>query len=312
MRSTDSRQAAPSANPVLERVADTFIGRFTAMASPCEVLVDTDDRDEAVSLASTAAAEARRIEEKFSRYRAGTVVDRINRSEGRPLAVDSETAGLLDYAAACHEESAGLFDITSGALRRVWTFDGGDRVPDDRAVRDVLRHVGWHRVLWDGTTLLLPAGMEIDLGGIGKEYAVDRAAALLADQSDRAVLVNFGGDLFASGPRRGGRPWIVGVDDPERTGEAALYKVELSGGALATTGDSRRFVVHRGRRLGHILDPRTGWPVADPPRSVTVVAGTCLEAGTLSTLAYLHGPGAENFLRAHGVQYRIVPRRAAA
>ncbi|MGE5178244.1 MAG: FAD:protein FMN transferase [Bacteroidota bacterium] len=295
--------------PVVERAADYCVGRFTAMASPCEVLVDTDDRDAAGSLVSVAAEEARRVEAKFSRYRDDSVVGRINRAGGRPTRVDEETARLLDYAAACWEESGGLFDITSGALRRVWRFDGSGRVPDAGAVREALRDVGWARVRWDGTEFAMPAGMEIDLGGIGKEYAVDRAAALLAERTGSPFLVNFGGDLFASAPRRGGRPWIVGVDDPERTGNAALYKVELLAGGLATTGDARRFVLHQGKRLGHILDPRTGWPVADPPASVTVLARTCLEAGTLSTLAYLQGPGAKAFLEAQGVTYRIVPTR---
>jgi FAD:protein FMN transferase len=296
--------------PVTERAADYCVGRFTAMASPCEVLVDTDDPMAADSLVSMAAEEARRIEAKFSRYRDGSVVSRINRAGGRPTRVDEETARLLDYAAACWEESDGLFDITSGALRRVWRFDGSGRVPSQEAVREVLRDVGWDRVRWDGAEFTMPSGMEIDLGGIGKEYAVDRAAALLTERAGHPFLVNFGGDLFASGPRRDGRPWSVGVDDPERTGNAALYKVELFGGGLATTGDARRFVLHRGKRLGHILDPRTGWPVADPPASVTVLAGTCLEAGTLSTLAYLQGPAAEAFLEAQGVTYRIVPARA--
>lgn len=305
------RTPAFAADPVLERSGGIHVGRFTAMASPCEVLVDTDDPDEAGSLVSLAAREARRVEAKFSRYRDDSVVGMLNRAGGRSVAVDEETAGLLDYAAACWEESGGLFDVTSGALRRAWTFDGSGRVPDPDAVAAALRHVGWHRARWDGAALAMPPGMEIDFGGIGKEYAVDRAAALLTSRSDAPVLVNLGGDLFASGPRRGALPWIVGLDDPERTGTAALDRIELFGGGLATTGDARRFVLHRGKRLGHILDPRSGWPVADPPASVTVLGRTCLEAGTLSTLAYLQGPRAEAFLSAQGVTFRVVPARAA-
>jgi len=295
------------APPIVERAGDVFIGRFTAMASPCEVLVDTDDRAEAGSLAERAAAEARRVEAKFSRYREASVVGRLNRAGGAATAVDEETARLLDYAAACWEESNGLFDVTTGALRRAWTFDGSGRIPAEAVVRAALRDVGWARVRWDGASLTMPPGMEIDLGGIGKEYAVDGAAALLMERTEAPLLVNFGGDLFASGPRRGGAAWIVGVDDPARTGASALYRVDLLGGGLATTGDARRFVLRDGKRLGHILDPRTGWPVEDPPASVTVLARSCLEAGTLSTLAYLHGPGAEAFLRDQGVEFRVIP-----
>jgi thiamine biosynthesis lipoprotein len=290
----------------LTRVEDYFLGRFSAMASPCEVLVDTDDRARANAACRIAEREARRIEGKFSRYRSDNIIHRINQSGGTPIPVDEETALLIGYAATCYEMSAGMFDITSGVLRRIWKFDGSDRVPAEAAVRDVLQHVGWHRVTWEISMLTMPAGMEIDLGGVGKEYAVDRAAALIAAEIPDSFLVNFGGDLYASGWRRGQRPWRVGVDDPERPGEGALYRIDVPRGGLATTGDARRFVMFKGKRLGHILNPKTGWPVENAPRSVTVLARTCVEAGTLSTLAYLQGPRAGDFLREQGVQFRIV------
>ncbi|HET9939479.1 MAG TPA: FAD:protein FMN transferase [Candidatus Eisenbacteria bacterium] len=276
------------------------------MASPCEVLVDTDDLDEAAHALRIAETEAQRIEAKFSRYRPDNVVHRINHAGGVPVRVDAETAQLLDFAASCHEMSGGLFDITSGSLRRAWTFDGGTRVPEASQLRALLEHVGWSKVRWDGTAIAMPAGMEIDLGGFGKEYAVDRAAGLVRDEVSRAILVNFGGDLVASGARRDGRPWSVGIEDPERPGAAALYRIEVDRGGIATSGDARRFVLWRGKRLGHILDPRTGWPVEGGPRSVTVLAATCLEAGTLATLAQLQGAGARAFLDAQGARYWTV------
>ena len=290
----------------LVRAGDGYVGRFAAMASPCEVLVDTDDETLAASALHLARAEAERIERTFSRYRSGNIVHRINNARGTPVAVDAETALLIDYAAACHALSEGLFDITSGVLRRVWRFDGSDRVPDAASVREALRHVGWHRVTWADRVLTMPAGMEIDFGGIGKEYAVDRSASLIAAAIPDPFLVNFGGDLFASRPRRGGRAWGVGLDDPERPGETHLERIDLPRGGLATSGDARRFVRHEGRRLGHILDPRTGWPIEGAPRSVTVIASTCVEAGTLSTLAFLQGPRAASFLEKQGVPFRIL------
>jgi thiamine biosynthesis lipoprotein len=286
-------------------VDDHFVGRFTAMASPCEVLVDTTERADAERLGRVAQDEALRVERKFSRYRTDNMIHEINHSAGRPFEVDAETAGILDYAATLYEASGGLFDITSGILRRVWKFDGSDRVPSQAAVGEILPFVGWDKVAWDRPRLTLPAGMEIDLGGIGKEYAVDRAAGLIAALTARSYLVNFGGDLFASGLRSGGRPWGVGIDDPEQTGEAALYRVEISRTGLATSGDARRFVTWNGKRLGHILNPRTGWPVERAPRSVTVAAATCLEAGTLATLAYLQGPRASAFLEEQGVTHWV-------
>lgn len=299
----------------LARTEDHYVGRFRAMASPCEVLIDTVDPAAAAAALRIAEEEARRVESKFSRYLPDNIVYRINHASGEAVEVDDETAGLIDYAAACHAMSGGLFDITSGALRRVWTFDGGTGVPTEEALQRALQDVGWSRVTWDRGeggagrgrhVLTMPSRMEIDLGGIGKEYAVDRATALVAAEIDDPFLVNFGGDLRASAPRRDGRPWVVGIDDPRRPGEAAVYRIEFAAGALATSGDARRFVLHRGKRLGHILNPRTGWPVENAPRSVTVLTLTCLEAGTLSTLAYLQGEGAEAFLRQQGVQFWIL------
>jgi len=294
------------ASPELVRAGRCWVGRFTAMASPCELLVDTDDRAEATRLSLLAAEEARRVERKFSRYRDDNPIHEINHSEGRPVTVDDELAGLLDYAATCWQISEGSFDVTSGVLRRIWTFDGRTAAPDPAAVHAALEHVGWQRVGWKDRVLTLPAGMEIDLGGIGKEYAVDRAAALVAAETSAAFLVNFGGDLYASGLQRDARPWSVGVDDPARTGRAAVLRLEFDFGGLATSGDARRYVVVRGKRLGHILDPRTGWPVDGAPRSVTVLAASCLEAGTLSTLAILKGPDARAFLDESGVKYWLV------
>jgi thiamine biosynthesis lipoprotein len=150
--------------------------------------------------------------------------------------------------------------------------------------------------------------MEIDLGGIGKEYAVDRAIGEAQCVSIAPVLVNFGGDLRASGPRRSGRPWRVGIEQPGADGTqteepSAVGVVELLRGALATSGDSRRFLLRDGVRYSHILEPHTGWPVADAPRSITVAAGTCVEAGTLATFAMLHGSNAESFLEGQGVPF---------
>jgi thiamine biosynthesis lipoprotein len=277
-----------------------------ALGGPCELLVDGDDLAHARELGELAAAESRRIERRFSRYRDDSVLAEIHAAHGRAMVVDDETAQLLDYAAECHAASDGRFDITSGVLRHAWTFDGGSRVPEPDALRALLARVGWSRVGWRRPELVLPDGMELDLGGIGKEYAVDRAATAVARAARRPFLVNFGGDLFTPGPRDGGRAWAVGIDDPDRSGVAATHRVELERGGLATSGDARRFVMHQGRRLGHILDPRTGWPVAGAPRSVTVLAPSCLEAGTLATLAILAGPGARAFLEAEGVRFELV------
>lgn len=278
-----------------------WFGSFEAMASTCEVHVAGGDRATAQRALEAAAAEALRIEQKFSRYRSDNIVHRINASAGEPVTVDEETARLLDYAAELHALSDGRFDITSGVLREVWRFDGSDRVPSRAAVRALLPRIGWQRVGWHAPTLTLPAGMQIDFGGIGKEYAVDRAAALVEPLSD-SCLLNFGGDLRALGPSLGGRPWHVGVE-AIGGGAGAAKHLELERGALATSGDSRRYLIKDGKRYSHILDPTTGWPVEGAPRSVTVAAPTCTHAGMLATLAMLRGRNAETFLSRQGVRF---------
>jgi FAD:protein FMN transferase len=274
---------------------------FTAMASPCELLLEASDVHLAGQLGGIAAQEAWRIETKFSRYRPESIVTVINRSNGSAVAVDAETAALIDYAARCHSLSQGRFDITSGVLRRCWKFDGSDRVPQPAAVAALLPLIGFEKVLWQAPRIRLPAGMEIDFGGIGKEYAVDRVLALVAEQFAGAVLVNFGGDLATNRAPAAGA-WQVGVERPDTEGEARLL-LELRRGGLATSGDTHRFLLRDGVRYSHILDVRTGWPVPAVPRSVTVAAGSCVEAGILATFAMLQGSAAEAFLAEQGVHY---------
>jgi len=271
------------------------------MASPCEVLIEPATEEAARAAIEAVAAEAWRVEDKFSRYLSGNIIDRINKSAGRAVPVDDETARLLDFGATLYELSDGGFDITSGVLREVWKFDGSDRVPEPQAVAAVLERVGWNRVAWQPPVLTLRKGMQIDLGGIGKEYAVDRCIAVLTSCIDVPGLVNFGGDLAVTGPPRARPSWKVAIEGPqEGTPERVL---DLRQGAIATSGDARRFLSKNGVRYSHILDPETGWPIADAPRSVTVAADTCTQAGMLSTLAMLQGAAAESFLESQSVRY---------
>ena len=273
---------------------------FPAMASDCEVLFDDMSLEQALSLGLAACEETRRIETKFSRYRDDNIVHRINHSRGEDIRVDDETADLLDFAQQLHELSGGRFDISSGVLRKIWTFDGSDKVPDEARIRDCLRFVGWDKLTWRRPFLALQPGMEIDFGGIGKEYAVDKVFDLLTKDCDKALLVNFGGDLRARGPRGDGSAWQVGVEQLVKEQPSLL---EISGGAMATSGDSRRYLLRDGIRYSHILDPRTGWPVREAPRSVTAVAPTCVEAGAYASLALMMGAGAEQFLDEQKIQY---------
>jgi thiamine biosynthesis lipoprotein len=273
------------------------------MASPCEVLVETDDQDAVQQLTELIAAEAWRIEDKFSRYLEGNVIHRINHASGRAVEVDAETSQLIDFAETLYALSDGRFDVTSGVLRRVWHFDGSDQLPSRNAVKDVMKLVGWGRANWKPPRLRLQPGMEIDLGGIGKEYAVDRCANIASDTSTAPCLINFGGDLVATRPPQQRESWKVGIESVASIDTPGERLLSLKNGALATSGDARRYLLCDGVRYSHIIDPKTGWPVPDAPRSVTVAADTCTQAGMLSTLAMLKGAQAEEFLAEQGVQF---------
>ncbi len=277
---------------------------FNAMASDCEVLLRAAHLAMARELGECAAQEAWRIEEKYSRYRSGSVISHLHAHQGTPVTVDEETASLLDFAQRCYRISDGMFDITSGILRRAWTFDGSDRVPPPDAIAALMPYIGFEKLKWQSPSIEVPPGMELDLGGIGKEYAVDRAYELLGKKAPGPFLINFGGDLRASGPPPNGF-WQVGVEKPGRARDAGMM-LQLKVGALATSGDSRRFVLREGVRYGHVLNPKTGWPVLHAPRSVTVAASSCTEAGMLSTLAILHGAKARDFLHEQAVRHWIL------
>ena len=277
------------------------------MGGPCEVLAEVAEEPTARKILEAVAACAWRIEDRFSRYRGDNIVARINASAGAPVEVDEETANLLDFAALMHRLSDGLFDITSGVLRRAWTFDGGNRIPSRADIDALLPLVGWSKLTWERPVLTLRPGMQIDFGGIGKEYAVDQAITLLGQLDSAAVLVNFGGDLAVTRARDGGRPWRVGIESIDAKAGVlhAARLVDLAAGALATSGGTYRFVESRGVRLPHILDPRDGRPVSDAPRSVTVAAPSCTNAGMLTTLAMLRGRDAEQFLQDEGVRHWV-------
>jgi thiamine biosynthesis lipoprotein len=280
--------------------------RFRAMAAENEVQVHAGSADRAAECASHAIAEVARIEAKYSRYRPDSVVSRINaQAGGGPVAVDDETLQLLAYAGACHDQSDGLFDATSGVLRRVWRFDSR-RVPSDEELGPVLELIGWKGLEIDGKHVRLARpGMELDFGGFGKEYAVDRAARVLADCGADAALVSLAGDLCIVGAQPDGSPWRVGVAHP-RKAEMAIASIPVRSGAIATSGDYERYIEVDGVRHCHILDPRTGRS-ARGFQSVTVHAPSCLVAGSATTVAMLKGRDAGlEWLEGLGLPYLAV------
>ena len=275
------------------------------MACACEIVLDAEDGEWAQAQAQRAMHEVRRIEHKYSRYRADSVVSRINAQAGlSATACDEETLALLDFAAQMHAQSDGLFDITSGVLRRAWRFDQ-PQLPEPAQVQGLLALVGWPLVEREGAGVRLPrAGMEIDFGGFGKEYAADRAAAVLRQAGAHHGYVNLGGDLCLMGPRADGSAWVMGIQHP-RQSDQVLATQAMQQGALATSGDYERFVQVQGRRYSHILHPHTGWPVSHW-QSVSVLAPLAVMAGALSTVAMLKEAQGLAYLQASGCRYLAV------
>jgi FAD:protein FMN transferase len=286
--------------------ATTTTLRFPAMAGACEIHLAGADSAVMNEAAARAMAEVQRIEAKYSRYRDDSIVSRINAAAGGAAAVevDAETASLLAFASQLHLQSDGLFDITSGVLRRAWNFRTG--VPPTAAqLEALLPLVGWGQVQREANTVRLPrADMELDFGGFGKEYAADRAATLLQEQGVRHGLVNLGGDIRLVGARPEGEPWVIGLQHPRLPGQM-MATMALTEGALATSGDYERYFELDGVRYCHVLDPHSGWPVSTW-RSVSVVAPACVGAGALTTVAMLKGPDAIAFLESQNVGYLAV------
>ena len=226
------------------------------------------------------------LEARYSRYRVDSIVSVINQRAGSGIftEVDAETQALLDLAGRLWGASGGLFDITSGPLRQAWDFRAGGGA-DPAQIELTLPLVGWEQIEWQGSSIHLPTpGVEIDLGGLAKEYAVDSAISLMRNLKVTSAMIELAGDVATIGDSNN-TPWRVGIQDPEGTG--SLCAVQLSNAAIATSGNYARRIDFEGGQYGHLLNPKTGWPV-EGPTSVSVLDSHCLTAGAVATVACLH------------------------
>ena len=264
---------------------------FEAMGSFCEVQFYSESRITARKMARDLTAEVQRLERKYSRYLDDSVLSAINRSAGDPagIAIDKETQSLLDHAAVCYRQSKGLFDITSGVLRNIWDFKKGI-VPEQSTIDDYVSRIGFDKLNWQervkgNAHLFLPANMEIDFGGIVKEYAADSTALKARKMGINSGLVNLGGDFSAIGRKPEDEAWPVGIADPNAP-QKMIARIDILDGGLASSGDYERCFVLDGKRYSHILNPLTGWP-CDGLRAVSVAGNMCTVAGSIATIAML-------------------------
>ena len=273
---------------------------FPALGTMCEVQYAAGDT-QAAAFERAAVAWVTAFEAKYSRFRPDSLVSRINAAAGREwIAVDAEMEGLLQLCDTLHFMTQGVLDPTALPLIQLWNYKAEKpRVPAAAEVAAALALVGWKKVQRAPGKIFLPApGMALDFGGFGKEYAVDIVAQLAVDHGLTAALVDFGHDLRAVGAPPGRPAWHIGLEDPQKPG-AAAGSIAVVGKGVASSGDYLRSFTVAGKRYGHIIDPRTGRPVANGCTQATVIAGTCLQAGVLSTTAFVLGvPRGLDFIQA--------------
>ena len=265
--------------------------QFLSMGCPCEIGVFSADPETAQLAITDAENEVRRLDRKYSHFHNNNFISRlqISAQQSGGVNVDTETSALLDYAAIQFKLSKGMFDITAGCLARLW--HQRKHLPSPVNLNEALQHTGWTKLQWHNQHLTMPAGMQLELGGLVKEYAADRAALLLKRKNMRSAFVELGGDIHVTGPRPDGKPWNMGITKPDyqhSNKNKAIANIPITTGGLATSGDYERSSLINGKRYGHIINPKTGWPV-NSFQSVSVVAPSCLLAGSISTLAMLMG-----------------------
>jgi thiamine biosynthesis lipoprotein len=233
------------------------------------------------------------FEGRYSRFIPTSLVSRITAAAGKEwVETDPETDQLLALCHEAHFITRGTFDPTALPLIKLWDWKANPPVvPDDAAIEAVMKKVGWRKVQRaPGKAFLPEAGMALDLGGIGKEYAVDQVAQLAVQSGATSVLVDFGHDVRVQGPPPEKKPaWHIGLEDPKQPGRC-WTGLAVNNQSVATSGDYLRNFVRDGKRYGHILDVRTGRPVANGCLAVSVIAPTCTLAGMLSTTAFVLGP----------------------
>ena len=272
---------------------------FRAMGSDCEFQLCFGGGSDSQFIFKCLQDELERLESKYSRFRKDSLLSQINL--GKEVKIDNETISLLEHAFNCFEQSEGLFDVTAGRLNSLWDFKK-KKVPSQEEISYALSVTDFSKVSWNNGILSMPAGMNVDFGGIVKEYAADTLAVLAKKFGVRYGLINLGGDIAIVGNKPDGIAWKVGITDPRGT-ETKIASIDIYSGGLATSGDYKRYFIYEGKRYSHILNPKTGFPCAGL-RAVSVAANLCTVAGSIATIAMLKDePEAIKWLNDLGVPF---------
>ncbi len=264
---------------------------FRAMGSACQLIYRAPSRRQAIAYRDQAVSWVASFEERYSRYREDSMISEINRSAGVSwVRTDAELESIFALCDHYHWSTAGVFDPSSLPLMRAWNYQAENPVvPSDAQIAEAMKRVGWNKVQRRAGEVFLPeAGMAIDLGGIGKEYAVDRVFEQAIPFGIRDLMVDFGRDVRGMGHSPSGSVWRVGLEHPTEVGQC-WGGVYAANRAIATSGDYLRGFEFEGRYYSHILDPRTGRPIANGSQAATITAASCTEAGVLATATLILG-----------------------
>ena len=264
------------------------------MGTFVEIKAWTRDEEGARAAIGKALDEISRIERLMTTWREDSDISKVNAAAGRaPVPVSAETFECVSRAQEFSRRSGGAFDISFYALKGLWKFDQDldPRLPDRAEVKKRLPLINYKNILLDDkarTIFLKKAGMRINLGGIAKGYAVDRATAILRAAGFNDSIVQAGGDLMLSGSKSG-KPWQAGIRDPRAERDSPFAAASVINHAFSTAGDYERFFIVDGKRYHHIIDPRTGYP-ATAARSVTIYAPDATTADGLDDAVLIMGP----------------------
>ena len=263
-----------------------------AMAAEFLIYANAGEYHDVVEVGLEALDEVTRLERLLSCFDENSEISTLNRRAVRDFyEVDSEVYALLRQCNALYRQTNGAFDISATPLSEVWGFmKRQGRLPEEPERQKALACVGSDKIEWDLArhALKLRPGMALSLGSIGKGFALDQASVILQEHGVENFLFHGGSSsVIARGTRRGREDWLVGLHHPLRLGER-LMEIPLKDRALGTSGSATQFFWYNGKRYGHVLDPRTGFP-ADHVLSATVLAPTATEADALATACYVMG-----------------------
>jgi FAD:protein FMN transferase len=283
------------------------------MGTEVRVSVWTADNARADAAIAAVFGEFDRLDALMSVWKDGSDIARLNAAAGEhAVPVSPETREVLGIAHEISEQTAGAFDVTFAALSGLWKFDDQDKdgsVPDHREIQKRLPLINYRDLVVEnsaGTAVLSRKGMRVNLGGIGKGYAVDRGVDILRRNGLRDFMIQAGGDMYVAG-KRGDRAWRLGIRDPRGPADRIFATLDLTDGTFSTSGDYERFFMKDGRRYHHIIDLRVGEP-ATLCRSVTLVTERAVIADALAKAVFILGPdeGMALIERTPGVQGVIV------